>query len=569
MWKWGICWLVLAFCSLMTPAFGWEFNMEGAFKWRWYWSGQLGSEGFFGIYDRPDLGTLGVGPVGNLTNANFWAGRNNLGSLSTQANFGVPGQTDIKTGHDASVQTMWMDMDPEIRINQVVRIRGRYHVGEWGTQNNSENPNSQNAGMQNAFSEGQWYLLWFTAQTPWGILAVGKRPFSFGLGTMLDGTYETSSDVVLLVAPYGPFRVGLGGYPWRSGALYVGDLADKSGARNPETGGFVTYTAGSLDIGLFGIYIFAHQGAEAASAAGVGSLASRRAATTTDIADWLGCYYVKYNNGRLFLNAEASHYLRTQKFQSSMDATPGGAATVTAGGFGSSLAPDYLEDWRFVTIVGAVCGPLKVSGLWFRSEGLDRRAGVLIDRQGYFLLGGRPVLSNTVLLLPYSWLLAHQYGGGNNAFGLSSNDGGLYDAIAFAARVDYALAANLNTWASFIWADRSGKSYPWGYISVNANYNTTYNNTPGGFVGPLAAPSIPDANLGWEVNLGLDWRLLEGLRLEALAGYWQPGKWFNYACVDLGVPNWNTPNQASNWGINPARNIGAVMGGYVSFVTEF
>lgn len=558
--------LMLALCLLVTPAFGWEFHMEGAVKWKWYWGSQLGEEGFFGAHNRADVG---AGQRGALTNANFWAGRDNLGSLGTQGTFIVPGQTDLKTGHDASVQTSWMDIDPEIRVNQAVRVRGRYHIGAWRVQNNSENPNSENQGLRNALSEGQWHMLWVTAQTPWFIIAWGKRPFSFGLGTLFDGTCETSSDALLVVAPYGPLRIGLGGYPWRRGAPYIGDLADKSGVRNPEAGALVTYTAGALDIGIFGVYIYVHHGAEAASAAGAASTASRTAAATADIADWFGVYYLKYYNGRVFFNAEASHYTRMQKYQQSMDSTPGGAGTLTAGGFGSSLAPDYLEDWRFLVIAGAAMGPMKVSGLWFRSEGLDRRAGVLIDRQGYFLAGGRPTLSNTVVFLPYSWLLVHQYGGGNNAFGLSSNDGGLYDAIALAARIDYAVAANLNTWLSFIWADRNSKSYPWGYISVTNNYNTQYNNTPGNLFGAQASPSIPDANLGWEVNLGLDWRLLEGLRLEALAGYWQPGKWFNYACVDFGVPNWNTPNQASNWGINPARNIGAVMGGYVSFVTEF
>jgi len=217
-----------------------------------------------------------------------------------------------------------------------------------------------------------------------------------------------------------------------------------------------------------------------------------------------------------------------------------------------------------------------VSGAWFNSSGLDRRGGILIDRQGVLLAGvagaltGRPALNNTVLVLPYSWLLAHQYGGGNNAFGASSFDGGLYDVNALAARVDYAIAANLNTWVSFMWADRYSKSYPWGYIQVNNNYNTVYNNNPvANAFGPVAVPSIPDTNLGWEVDLGIDWRLLEGFRLEALVGYWQPGKWFNYACVDLGVRNWNNPAPGNYWGTNPDRTIDPVIGGHISFVGEF
>jgi hypothetical protein len=557
--------------------------MEGAFYWKYYWGAQLGNEGFFGTYDRTDLGTLGAGPMGNLTNANFWAGRNDLGSLGVQgASFGVAGQTDLKTGHDASLQTMWMDIDPEIRMNQAVRLRGRYHVGEWGTQARDENPNSQNAGMQNAFSEGKWRLLWLTAQTPWGIIAAGKRPFAFGLGTIFDGTYETTTDSLLLVVPYGPLRIGLATYPWRSGQAYIGDLADKSGCRVTDDAVFVTYTAGAVDIGLFGSYNIIHAGAEAATTGypaaptGVANLATRRATFGLDAASWFGCYYLKYNNGRFFFNAEASNYVANFRFLNSMN-TVGGALTLNPGGFGSVIAPRYLEDWRYAIILGTVAGPVKVSGFWLNSTGFDRRAGLYIDRQGILTTttaagaanGGLPVLHNTVLVLPYSWLLAHQYGGGNNAFGTASADGGLYDVNAFAARVDYAIAANLNTWVSFIWADRYSKSYPWGFITVTANYNTNYNYSPGGLFGPNGAPSIPDQNLGWEVDLGLDWRLLEGFRVEALAAYWQPGKWFNYACVDLGVANWNVPTAANTWGVNPSRTIDPVVGGYVALVGEF
>ncbi|MEW6530293.1 MAG: hypothetical protein AB1473_05610 [Thermodesulfobacteriota bacterium] len=563
--------IALAVCLMVTPAFAWEFHMEGAYWWKWYWAGQLGNQGFFGIYDRVDQGAV----VGNATNINFWAGNNDLG---TRADLGT---TEIKTGHDASSQTMWADIDPEVRINQAVRLRGRYHLGRYGIQLESENPNSVNPGMKVAFTDGQWYLFWLTAQTPWGIVAMGKRPFAFGLGLQYDGTDNLSSDSLLLVVPYGPIRIGLAGYPFRSGQTYLGDIRDRSGVRAPEVAGFITYTAGNIDLGTFQDYTFIHGGVERAA-----TLAVRQATLTFDRADHHASYYVKFNNGVFFLNAEASHYLRIDKFQQAMNTSPGGPAAIGGGLVGVATRPTYIEDWKAVGIVGAVAGPLKVSGMLYWSGGLDRRAGALNDTQGWLPAAIpphgaagtaiiRPVLCNSVLIRPYSWLLANQYGGGNDGYSAAfSREGSLHDAIAYASRVDYAVAANLNTWASFLWADRVSKSYPWGFISPTVGGNVVYSYFPAGAaaLGLGAVPSIPDSNLGWEVDAGIDWRLLEGFRFEALIGYWQPGKWFSYACKDIGVTAWDVPGSLdgdNNWGTRPDRVIDPVIGGYMAFVGEF
>ena len=53
------------------------------------------------------------------------------------------------------------------------------------------------------------------------------------------------------------------------------------------------------------------------------------------------------------------------------------------------------------------------------------------------------------------------------------------------------------------------------------------------------SPTIPDKDLGYEIDAGVDWKLLEGWTLGVLVGRWQPGKWFSYACVDKSVPGWS------------------------------
>ncbi|MGA8830271.1 MAG: hypothetical protein ACLQT6_10810 [Desulfomonilaceae bacterium] len=67
-------------------------------------------------------------------------------------------------------------------------------------------------------------------------------------------------------------------------------------------------------------------------------------------------------------------------------------------------------------------------------------------------------------------------------------------------------------------------------------------------------------DLGWEVDVGMVWKLLENWRLYIRGVYWQPGKWFNYSCVDKSVPQWDSPSSANNYGINPNRTIDSILG---------
>ncbi len=83
------------------------------------------------------------------------------------------------------------------------------------------------------------------------------------------------------------------------------------------------------------------------------------------------------------------------------------------------------------------------------------------------------------------------------------------------------------------------------------------------------APSIPDNNLGWEIDAGLEWQLLDKWTVRFIAAYWQPGRWFNYACIDKAVPNWDIPSAANRFGINPDRVIDPILGMKLKFMVEF
>ena len=57
-----------------------------------------------------------------------------------------------------------------------------------------------------------------------------------------------------------------------------------------------------------------------------------------------------------------------------------------------------------------------------------------------------------------SFLLGYIYGGWFNAYNMSL-DGYIRDAWVLGARVDYAVAANLNCYATFLWAERTSNGY--------------------------------------------------------------------------------------------------------------
>ena len=130
----------------------------------------------------------------------------------------------------------------------------------------------------------------------------------------------------------------------------------------------------------------------------------------------------------------------------------------------------------------------------------------------------------------------------------------------------------LNLFASFFWADRISHGYGWGYIAPGLNTDDIPTGsvayTPkGSFNNP--APAIPDSNLGYEVDWGFDWQLLESYRLSCTFGFWQPGRWFNFACADRSNAGWKDPSAANNWGINPDRNIDPVYGMELILSGEF
>lgn len=603
----------LLMAIVAVPASAWELQLSGDFLWGYDYFAQAGSAGFFGPFNEVNpTGNLLGPPFGpNILNQNAWVG--------ARTRNGTP--FGLVTGTDAAFNYQRMELYPEFRINPAIRLRGWYQIGSLVGPTYSLYENSSSPGAWNIIDTGSWTQLWATAETPWGILVAGKRPLNFGIGAQYDGSNLTTESL-LFVAPYGPLRFGLGIYPFRrqlfvnsssipligttggnggpnrqnvsvtDGGGYMNEL-DHDSAMIQQPVAFITYRAGALDIGILYEWLKEHEGPESANFA-----ASRPVQVTRDSTVEDGSAYVKYNNGRFFFNSELAwvrvqtNYQLPLAFTSAFFGPPVTPVDPGDGG-GSQYAPYTNEAWKFMTELGALCGPAKISFLYSWVPGPDRRHGIWINKQSWeniFIptFPQRNLFGNSQAFLPYSLLMSYQYGAGLNATNVNG-EGYMTDASSWGARLDYAVASNLNVYTSFFYANRVSKGWGWSSLILSG----------GAFGGPTqvvllgqnftsanqnqlinGAPSIPDDFLGWEVTAGADWKLLEGLTFKARGAYWQPGGWFKFACIDKRFVTFDaggtaTPLQTdgaaigSSWGVNPNRSIDPIWGFQSYLVFDF
>ena len=577
----------------ISPASCFEFSMRGAFVWDYVAYSQLGSRGFFGTYDI-DTGTPGQG---GSASANGWLG------------YRITSLTSSST--DAANSTMMMNVDPRIKISDAISIRGRYHIGTWGFSENVSDvrypadlsPKHWDPvgnltagswysamtipGVGQPFSPGYWNMLWVTAQTPWGTMVVGKRPFIFGTGLMFNGEDNTSLETILIVLPMGPMRFGLGWYPWRRqidqgyvqptgiSFQYFNPL-DKSNGRRYDLNAFFTYDSGSLSSGIVAEAYSFNVGPEA-----VNSPTDKSKFLPQQMETVFGGAFFKYFDGVFFVNAEADWYYETVCLQPNMngDLTPAFPPIVIQGALTYNpylFRKSYIEHWRYMVESGTVVGPAKLSLIWSWIPGPDRRHGIIIDRQNSLY---NDLLTNSGLFRPYSMILVNGYGTGANSVSTITSSGYLTDANAFGIRLDYAVAANLNLFAAGFHAQRISHGYGWGFIQPAIPHSTDATKNTGittGFVEYIRkgtydspAPAIPDLNLGYEFDMGFDWKLLEGYTLTGNLGVFQPGNWFRFACIDRSNPGWKSPSPQNMFGINPDRNIDPVFAMDMTLTADF
>jgi len=583
--------LVLLFLSVSQVG-AWEFSLSGVFTWEYYQFSQLGDKGFFGPFNQDDSSVTGTV---RLAARNGWLGHE-VASRTPVAFWG----DDLASGSDVAANYMYTILFPKVKVNEAVSVRGVYRIGAWnplsvgevayGQLNTSRYLNSQAPGIGNSFSPGYWQIWNVEAQLPWGIVTIGKQPNTVGLGLIID-SLENSTEAVVLSVPLGPFIIGAQYYFWGPGRA-VGTNSpsnyplktDRSGAAQPHVAGLLMYSAGNISSETYIEYSNGHKGPESELYTGIETVTQPGLPSTypvfaVDCSQFFGFTNFKYFDGRFFFNTEVGFYHEFYR--------QNGKALNFSKFYVEVYPPQtrYWELWAGMIECGAVAGPAKMSFLWAYYPGPDRRGGRLIDRQPTIV----PVFSpngGVNMYLPYSLLLGYDYGSGNNSISRSSNHGFITDASTYGVRLDYAVAANLNVYGTFLYASRVSQGYGWGWIrpdpalSINSpalqyGNNGTKDNIPASanlvdLSFAVGAPNILERDLGYEIGGGIGWKLIEGYTLTARAAYWKPGGWFKYACVDRRQHYWDSAPTASNmWGINPNREIDPIFGVRVALELAF
>jgi hypothetical protein len=583
-----VCLIPALFFLLVSHAGAWEFSMQGNFTWEFYQFSQLGSNGFFGPFDQD---SSSVGGTVRLAARNGWLGHE-VASRPISAS-----GDDLASGSDVAANYMYTIFIPILKVNNALSVQGAYRIGSWldpsgdfapGQLKSSRYLNSQAPGIGQSFSPGYWQVWYVQANLPWGAVQIGKQPNTIGLGLVID-SLENATEAVVLGVPFGPFNIGVQYYPWSPGK--AGDYplkTDRSGQAQPHFAAVLLYGAGNISSQTYIEYTNGHKGPE--SELSINPEVDPKhpgllPIFAMDASTFFGFANFKYFNGRLFFNAEVGFY---QEFYR-QNGLPVNSVILKA----PLPLPQtrYWELWAGMIECGAVSGPAKISLLWAYYPGFDRRGGKLIDRQPTIGALWSPA-GGVNLYFPYSLLLGYNYGSGNASISRSSKHGFITDASTYGVRLDYAVAANLNAYATFLYASRISQGYGWGWIrpdpltidspalqyGVSGNPNLDLMPGPNlvdlSFAGanytPVPAPNILERDLGYEIGGGIDWRLLEGYTLMARIAYWKPGAWFKYACVDRTQPNWdNLPTAINMWGINPNRVIDPIFGTRVAIQVDF
>ncbi|MDA8405716.1 MAG: hypothetical protein M0T73_02505 [Deltaproteobacteria bacterium] len=567
----------------VVPAFAWEFTLEGQYEWRFRYLGRVnGSQDLFGDMRFQDSPLNTTNTTIGFAGLNMWRGYNGGtvdNPIPMQTGFGGSNLRIVRSGlsfadGDASLYDMRMTFKPVLNINKAVYFISNVDLA--GMQHKYNHRDVQTNGplnrwymdrsSQNAFDTGQlasfnqWKL---GLRLPWGTASLGNKDFMVGTGAQWG--YNSRGSALVFLIPYGPFVItpqfwmerkpdGYGSFtPYTGTGPGMGTVVNMDPGEHPQVfwSPLLDYYNGPLHLGVGMVQNLFHytqssiiQGQLQSGLPGInvsylgapthtgqritlnnGVYTKWPNITAMDFTEIEWMVWGQYNNGRFFANAEYDWGERDFFYT--------GAPQV------------YNEYYLFFSEAGVMCGPAKLSFMFSSSGG-----PALNNNNPTKNYQGNSI--NSITTDNYNYLLFHNYGGGNDAGWNTlinfTNDevGQMNDAVALAARLDYAIAANLNIWGSYMWATREEKN-SWLAGSKDADGQWiggwTVQNAqawkaavmPG--AGPASGmnPYVDDNFLGWEAGFGVNWKLLENTTVATRYAYWQPGPWFDQAYQVVGI----------------------------------
>jgi hypothetical protein len=539
--------------------------MNGEYENRFQWFGRTGNNDLFGMATAqegagggvlvglagPNIYNTGALPTVPSPTSNFLF---NLGSATGRQMLITRGGFS-SSGSDAYANDSRLTLRPTIRVNRAISVRGVFNIGGYRNKYSQDSalgersmgiPPLERYYMAQSSTNAYDTLalisveqFWATMKIPWGVVSVGARAFPFGTGASFG--LNTRSEMYLLAVPFGPFRFMLAFWPGSTRIPSIwSNVPDATQKNSSFQAFFVTLDQSRFSLGAATMLRQYH---------------GNNVVPYTPNQDdnlLINLVFVKYSDGVFFANAESA-WMNTDRYLT-LAPSPEGSEIPTIS------QTQYIEAMHFFAEAGVILGPTRLTLMYALASGpvlntANRLRNVYAG--GYFLAGATPApfapgpnpkvytpwAINYQVMEPYEYLMFDTYAGGNNGgwnamdFTFVADEHGMMtDAYCFAGRLDYALASNLNLWASYIWAHRLERA---------GTFFGQYQSS-----GSLAAGSIPNLRefyayagrsfgtgndyvsngfIGWEMNVGTDWKLLENLTFKTRYSYWQPGDWFKEA----------------------------------------
>jgi hypothetical protein len=534
---------MLGMIALSAPVSGWEMKLEGEWEWRFrYWT-RTGTNDIFGSMDSTFV-NLGVNHLNTWPNDETqkegWAVNPAPTGTSAQGRFGVVAGEN-NWGPDASIVDLRLTLFPIIRVNEAITFTAGVNLtslGLWsggqpldilgsrGYINSLYVPLGSRpaaADVPNTAVTLQW--LEGVIRTPIVDLSVGYKTTRLGMGLWKHEENRASASFAARIG-HGPLRIGFSSYfsrrnsDWRAyTGINTGPRAQmrKEGVRNylPGMTGRIEYRNASLEVVCaFDVYTCAQTPNTNARYTDIRPAAP----TSSDEFRYRLHASSRYHDGTFFWNWEVDSFNRLRS----------GRATANEAGTLVNEGRD-VHAWLYGTEMGALFGPNRFTVNYVyasgdnpstRTDNEDAQRGDSGVNDGY--------------MRHWGYLMYHMYGTGTN-FG-ANGYGFPSDFHHFGLRLDRSVAANLNVWALVAYALRDQpNSYvlggDWAYGLRKFTNDELLETVPGSSLNDNLPNPVPDhaREIGWEVDFGLDWQILENLTWRTTFAYWKPGNWWSYA----------------------------------------
>ena len=595
---WFAALAVLIILSVGSIALAWELSMKGEAEWRYrYWT-RTGNNDIFGPMDDTfvNLGlnhlatfpTIGTSNAGSPT-FGVLAGENRFGPTMNLTDYRMTIYPIIKVNPAiqlaASVNLtslgIWSAGQPYDSRTVTVRAAGgaadtTFFTSSPGYVNSLYVPIGDRAAasdIPNTYVTLQWLKLGI--KTPMVDFSIGFKDSSIGMGLWKHKFVRASSSFGA-TANYGPLKIGFSPYFTRRNSSWALGGTSRNTGNNPVQRnedrrvyiealmGEIEYSNGPLVVQIVSDS-YRQPYSPNVNGRGAALTTPAYASNTDDVVRYRIATAAKYFNGRYFFNAEADWFNTWNSDR--------GTATIPYAG-GPVNVNENANGWLYGLETGCICGPAKFTANYVRATGEDPSTRFTGEDAAFSEQG-----LSSAYMKPWGYLMYWMYGTGTNfdadGYGQPTN------LHHLGVRFDYAVASNLNffTVYSNAWRDqpnayRLGGSYQIGLQTfTNANIATAQ---AGGFGGH----AVPDnfRFVGWEIDTGVNWKLLENLTWNTTLCLWQPGNWWGAAYPNTSaiyragvVPNANPNNAAGETlaTVNTGRTIDPLFAVETTLVVDF